>query len=227
MNWRAASMSTSPTLDIFSVNLATIESNSLSVPITFKCAEKNQTVETLGLVDCGAGGKFINQDYTRKISLKTKPLKEPIIARNVDGTENKLGKMTHFVDLDLTIHDKKMKTRLLVSGLGKQNIILGFPWLHEHNPFFIISPLRSMVRESISIALGSQQVKWNRFFGSSFFFLLESFRSLASRERPKILCIFLQLLSSLAAQSYHSLSVLGGFSRDRIRHCNGKLRVSR
>ena len=42
--------------------------------------------------------------------------------------------MTHFVDLDLTIHDKKMKTRLLVSGLGKQNIILGFPWLHEHNP---------------------------------------------------------------------------------------------
>ena len=121
-------------MDIFSVNLATIESNSLSVPITFKCAEKNQTVETLGLVDCGAGGKFIDQDYTRKIGLETKPLKEPIIARNVDGTENKLGKMTHFVDLDLTIHDKKMKIRLLVSGLGKQNIILGFPWLHEHNP---------------------------------------------------------------------------------------------
>ena len=31
-----------------------------------------------------------------------KPLKEPIIARNIDGMENKLGKMTHFVDLDLT-----------------------------------------------------------------------------------------------------------------------------
>ena len=42
--------------------------------------------------------------------------------------------MTNFVDLDLTIHNKKMKTRLLVSGFGKQNIILGFPWLHEHNP---------------------------------------------------------------------------------------------
>ena len=45
-----------------------------------------------------------------------------------------MGKMTHFVDLDLTIHNRKMKTRLLVSGLRKQNIILGFPWLHEHNP---------------------------------------------------------------------------------------------
>jgi hypothetical protein len=27
-----------------------------------------------------------------------------------------------------------MKTRLLISGLGKQKIILGFPWLNENNP---------------------------------------------------------------------------------------------
>ena len=93
-------------LDIFSVNLATIESNSLSIPISIKCTEENQTVETLGLIDSGAGGMFIDQNYAKKIGLKTQALKKPITARNVDGTENKLGKMTHFVNLDLTINKK-------------------------------------------------------------------------------------------------------------------------
>jgi len=52
----------------------------------------------------------------------------------VDGTENKRGKITSFVDLDLTINGKTNTTRLMVTGLGKQRIILGFPWLNEHNP---------------------------------------------------------------------------------------------
>ena len=126
--------STSPTLDIFSVNLATIESNSLSVPITFKCAGKNQTVETLGLVDCGAGGKFIDRDYTRKIGLETKPLKEPIIARNVDGTENRLGKMTHFVDLDLTIHDKKNENPIISFWPRETEYNSGIPMVARTQP---------------------------------------------------------------------------------------------
>ena len=49
---------TSPILDIFSVNIAHIESNSLSIPILIKCAEENKTVETLGLIDSGAGGEI-------------------------------------------------------------------------------------------------------------------------------------------------------------------------
>jgi len=38
------------------------------------------------------------------------------------------------VDLDLTIFGKRRNTRLFVTGLRKQKIILGFPWLNEHNP---------------------------------------------------------------------------------------------
>ena len=65
LKWRAASTSTSPVLDIFSVNLATIKSNSLSIPISIKCTEENQTVETLGLIDSGARGKFIDQNFAK------------------------------------------------------------------------------------------------------------------------------------------------------------------
>jgi len=38
------------------------------------------------------------------------------------------------VDLDLAIFGRKRNTQLFLTGLRKQKIILGFPWLNEHNP---------------------------------------------------------------------------------------------
>ena len=123
-----------PMIDIFSVTVATIESNSLSIPIMIENARENETVETLALIDSRAGGKFIDQKYVETTGLETHMLKKPIMAQNVDGTENKCGRITSFVKLNLIINGRKNRTRLLVTGLGKQKIILGFPWLNEHNP---------------------------------------------------------------------------------------------
>ena len=75
---------------------------------------------------------FIDQNYAKQFNVQ--PLKHPLLARNMDGTENKCGRITSFVDLDLTIYGRTKRTRLLVTGLGKQRIILGFPWLNEQNP---------------------------------------------------------------------------------------------
>ena len=118
----------------FSVTLATIKSNSLSIPISIENTERNENVETLGLIDSRAGGEFIDQNYVKSASFKTQPLNEPIMAWNMDGTENKKGKITSFVDLELTINGWTNTTQLLVTGLGKQRIILGFPWLNKQNP---------------------------------------------------------------------------------------------
>ena len=90
-------MSTSPILDNFSVSVATIKSNSLSIPILINNTEKNLIVETLGLIDSGAGGKFIDQNYVKSIGLKTQLLDEPMIARNVDETEHKRGRIVPFL----------------------------------------------------------------------------------------------------------------------------------
>ena len=56
------------------------------------------------------------------------------MARNVDGTENKRGKITKYVNLSVTIHGRTKNIKMLVTGLGKQKIILGFPWLNDENP---------------------------------------------------------------------------------------------
>jgi len=38
------------------------------------------------------------------------------------------------VQLDITVNGQQEKIKLLMTGLGKQKIILGFPWLNRHNP---------------------------------------------------------------------------------------------
>ena len=110
----------------FLLHLATIQSNSLSIPLSITCAEENQTIETLGLIDSGAGGKFIDQNFARQHKFKIQPLDKPIVVQNVDGTENKQGKITHFINLKLNVYQKTMRIQLMVTGLGKQKIILGF-----------------------------------------------------------------------------------------------------
>ena len=44
------------------------------------------------------------------------------------------GTIRSYVDLTFTIDDRIFTERLLVTGLGRQKIILGLPWLMEHNP---------------------------------------------------------------------------------------------
>ena len=48
-------------------------------------------------MDCGAGGKFIDQNYTRMKGIKMEALKEPIQVYNVDGTPNKRGTIRYYV----------------------------------------------------------------------------------------------------------------------------------
>ena len=72
-------MSISPVLDIFSTTLAMMKSNSLSIPIIMNC-KKNKTVETLALIDSGAGGKFIDQNYAKESGFTLENLEEPLMA---------------------------------------------------------------------------------------------------------------------------------------------------
>ena len=56
------------------------------------------------------------------------------MAWNIDGTLNKTRTITSYVDLMVEIDRRTMDIQLLVTGLGNQKIILGFPWLNKYNP---------------------------------------------------------------------------------------------
>jgi hypothetical protein len=61
-------------------------------------------------------------------------LDEPVKAYNVEKTENKRGTINAYVNLEFKLGDWKFNECFYVTGLGKQRIILGFPWLHKYNP---------------------------------------------------------------------------------------------
>jgi hypothetical protein len=122
----------SPSLDIYSV-IANIDSQSMNIPMTISLDERGVT-ETDSLLDSGAGGVFIDQNYARRLHLDIKMLDIPMKARNVDGTENKRGTIKSYVNLRFKIGGKYFIERFFLTGLGKQTVILGFPWLKKHNP---------------------------------------------------------------------------------------------
>ena len=69
----------------------------------------------------------------KPLNLPLKTLDKPIPAVNVDGTLNKKGTIKHYVNLELKILGQSETIWLLVTGLGKQKILLGFPWLQKNN----------------------------------------------------------------------------------------------
>ena len=53
---------------------------------------------------------------------------------NIDGTPNKAGNITHFVDLQVQCGTMIKNMKFLVTDLGEDKIILGYPWLAAFKP---------------------------------------------------------------------------------------------
>lgn len=105
----------------------------MKIPITLK-SDANAGQEVKALIDSGAQGKFINRGTVRKLGLREILLTKPIPVYNVDGTPNQLGSIRNYVNVEATINGITKKERMLVTQLGKQDIILGIDWLKEKNP---------------------------------------------------------------------------------------------
>jgi hypothetical protein len=87
----------SPYLDVYSVTIANISRNLISVPINIGLSK--QTIETL--IDSGAGGLFIDQNFAKNFDINY--LDKPVKAYNVDGAENKRGAINAYVNLKFSL----------------------------------------------------------------------------------------------------------------------------
>ncbi|KIL55412.1 hypothetical protein M378DRAFT_41077, partial [Amanita muscaria Koide BX008] len=54
--------------------------------------------------------------------------------KNVDGSPNTAGCITHGIWVAYEFAGKKFKDMFHITDLGDQKIILGMPWLESHNP---------------------------------------------------------------------------------------------
>ena len=77
--------------------------NSLSLRLPIKLKVRNRIVETEALLDSGAEGVFIDKTLAREQWIQTRPLHHHITAKNVDGTINQGGAITHYANVDLQL----------------------------------------------------------------------------------------------------------------------------
>ena len=129
---RTVSTSVSPSLDIYSVD-SLQDKHSLNIIISAKHNRNDKIIETPALIDSRAGGTFIDQNHTQKIGYKLTELETSVKAYNIDRTENKKGTIKNYINLQFSLNRKEFQERFYVTGLGKQKIILGLPWLKRHN----------------------------------------------------------------------------------------------
>jgi len=66
--------------------------------------------------------------------MNTRTLSHNISVINVDGSPNEAGQISEVVDVVLRYKTHSERMLLAVSGLRKQNLILGYDWLKDHNP---------------------------------------------------------------------------------------------
>ena len=88
------------------------------------------------LVDSGATDNFIHPRLIRRLVLGTQKLERARKICNISGTNDKAGRITDYVDLSVQTGKKQNKMRFLVTDLGHEDLILGYPWLATFEPKF-------------------------------------------------------------------------------------------
>ncbi|SJL16404.1 uncharacterized protein ARMOST_19928 [Armillaria ostoyae] len=89
---------------------------------------------TQGLLDSGCTSSTVNRAFVQKHGLDTKKTAVPITVYNADGTRNKAGDITEFVEFQMTIGNHSERINLAVTDLGSRDLYLSHDWLKCHNP---------------------------------------------------------------------------------------------
>ena len=78
----------------------------MHIPVSLSHPGSKTTVGTRALIDCGAGGKFIDSRFVKKHNLPTTRLSKPIPVFNVDGTPNKKGTIREYSSLTVKMGNR-------------------------------------------------------------------------------------------------------------------------
>ena len=108
------------------------KTTSFKIPVTLWVYSKK--VQTEALVDLGATTNFVNRVIVENNNLVTHKLANRYRIINMDGTSNKAGQITEYVQAYVEIGSHKMTQHLFVTNLGNKEMIIGYLYLYKHNP---------------------------------------------------------------------------------------------
>ena len=106
----------------------------VTVKIGLKQEEEEERVVTEALLDSGATGLVMSEEFARKHKFKRTKLERLVYIRNVDSTLNYTGPIVDTVEVEIFFKRHKERMSIDVIGEQKWSVILGMPWLGHHNP---------------------------------------------------------------------------------------------
>ena len=106
----------------------------MTISLTVKMWHK--TTKLKALLDCGATHNFIDPRTIKTLAMGTNLLKQLLIVHNIDGTVNQGGTITSYCNLWVRRGTQVEKLGFYVANLGRDQLILGYPWFKKFNPDF-------------------------------------------------------------------------------------------
>ena len=113
-------------------NMFVSKYKSLRIPTLLKSS--HSTTKKKVLVDSGATDNFICSKLLKHLKIGKLKLKNPRTIWNIDGTHNKSGTINECVNLLVWVGDRRQEMRFLITDLGEDEIVLGYPWLAAFQP---------------------------------------------------------------------------------------------
>jgi len=118
---------------LLSISALDAQGTSLLLPVEIRTTDTSELHSVEALLDCRATGSLIDRDFVCSKGMNTQTLSYNIPVFNVDGSPNEAGQISEVVDVVLHYKTHSERMLLAVSRLRKQNLILGYDWLKDHN----------------------------------------------------------------------------------------------
>ena len=91
----------------------------VTIKIGLKQEEEEEGIVTELLLDSGATGLVMSEEFVRKHRFRRMKLERPVYVRNVDGTLNYIGPIVDTVEVEIFFKGHKEKTSIDIIGEQK------------------------------------------------------------------------------------------------------------
>ena len=106
----------------------------MHIPVSIRTS--NTMADIKALVDSGATDCFMSENFIQRMKLGKRPLQKPRKIWNIDNTANQAGEITHYITLNIQTRGIRKTIQFLITNIGNEDIILGYPWMAAFEPHF-------------------------------------------------------------------------------------------